>query len=79
MTSAQLWAQTVNSRFSMAKHYHVFSAAEACKHCWLGVGGVFGPGSIYFSFPEEALSLSLALRLSESAWDEGSVARPLLT
>lgn len=41
--------------------------------------GVFGPGSIYFSFPEEALSLSLALRLSESAWDEGSVARPLLT
>lgn len=30
MTPAQLWAQIVN-RFSMAKHYHVFSAAEACK------------------------------------------------
>lgn len=30
LTPAQLWAQIVN-RFSMAKHYHVFSAAEACK------------------------------------------------
>lgn len=39
MTPAQLWAQIVNSRFSMAKHYHVFSAAEACKRCWLGAGG----------------------------------------
>lgn len=38
LTPAQLWAQIVNSRFSMAKHYHVFIAAEACKRCWLGVG-----------------------------------------
>lgn len=45
MTPAQLWAQMVNSRFSMAKRYHVSSAAEACKRCWLGVGclGFLGP------------------------------------
>lgn len=60
MTAAQLWAQIVNSRFSMAKHYHVFSAAEACKHCWLGVlgPGVFGPGLNYFSCQEAGLSES---------------------
>lgn len=80
MTSAQLWAQIVNSRFSMAKHYHVFSAAEACKRCWLGVGGFSGLVRSILVFQRKlSLTLSLALRLSESAWDEGSVARPLLT
>lgn len=38
LTPAQSWARIVNSRFSMPKHYHVFSVAEACKRCWLGVG-----------------------------------------
>lgn len=38
LTPAPLWAQIVNSRFSMPKHCHVFIAAEACKRYWLGVG-----------------------------------------
>lgn len=74
MTPAQLWAQMVNSRFSMAKRYHVFRAAEACKQrCWLGVGcrGFLGLARSYFSCQEAGLC--------ESAGDGGPVARPLLT
>lgn len=33
LTPAQLGAQMVNGRCSVAKHYHVFAAAEACKCC----------------------------------------------
>lgn len=66
LTSAQLWAQTVNSRFSMAKHYHVFSAAEACKHCWLGVGGFSGLVRSILVFQRKlSLFLSLSVSLSQ--------------
>lgn len=33
LTQAQLRAQMVNGRCSVAKRYHVFAAAEACKCC----------------------------------------------
>lgn len=60
LTAAQLWAQIVNSRFSMAKYYHVFSAAEACKRCWPGGGagwvrGLFGLGLNFFTCQEASL------------------------
>lgn len=45
LTSVQLWAQIVDSRFSVAKHYHVFHSAEACKCFWLrglGIRGFWG-------------------------------------
>ena len=44
----------------MAKHYHVFGAAEACKRCWLGVGAglSLGPSSAYSSCQEAGFDLS---------------------
>lgn len=52
MTPAQFWAQIVDSRFSVAKHYHVFHSAEACKCFWLqrwgGGRGGWGLGTRVF-------------------------------
>lgn len=58
----------------MAKHYHVFIAAEACKHCWLGVGA-----RIFFFLGLLGSILVFRRQVSESAGDGGPVARPLLT
>lgn len=64
-------AHIVNSRFSMAKHYHVASAAEACKLCWLGAGSAFWVWFGLFEF--------FRRQVSESAENGGPVAGPLLT